>query len=66
MKVKQINIEDKSVVIDYMGKERLVSFNDNGDIDVEPFNDLSEDEGMELFDRILGSQEINEALPFED
>jgi hypothetical protein len=66
MKVKQINIEDKSVVIDYMGKERLVSFNDNGDIDVEPFNDLSEDEGMELFDRILSNERINEALPFED
>jgi len=66
MKIKQINIKDKSVVIDYMGKERLVSFNDNGDLDVEPFNDLSEDEGMELFDRILSSERINEALPFED
>jgi hypothetical protein len=66
MKIKQINIKDKSVVIDYMGKERLVSFNDNGDLDVEPFNDLSEDEGMELFDRILSNERINEALPFED
>jgi hypothetical protein len=66
MKIKQINTKDKSVVIDYMGKERLVSFNDNGDIDVEPFNDLSEDEGMELFDRILSNERINEALPFED
>ena len=66
MKIKQINTKDKSVVIDYMGKERLVSFNDNGDLDVEPFNDLSEDEGMELFDRILSNERINDALPFED
>jgi TolB-like protein len=66
MKVKQINIEDKSVVIEYLNKERLVTFNDNGDIDIEPFNDLSEEEGQELFDRIITSDVINAALPFED
>jgi hypothetical protein len=66
MKIKQINVIEKSVIIDYMHKERLVTFNDNGDIDVEPFNDLSEEEGEELFDRIINNAAINAAFPLED
>ena len=66
MQIKQINVIEKSVVIEYMSKERLVTFNDNGDIDVEPFNDLSEDEGQELFDRIINNAAINVVFVFED
>jgi hypothetical protein len=66
MQIKQINVIEKSVVIEYMSKERLVTFNDNGDIDVEPFNDLSEEEGQELFDRIINNAAINVVFVFED
>lgn len=66
MKIKLINVIEKSVIIDYMHKERLVTFNDNGDIDIEPYNDLSEEEGEELFDRIINNAAINVVFVFED
>lgn len=66
MKIKEINVAEKSVKIVYAGKERLVTFSDGGDIDVEPFGDLSDYESEVLFDSILNSEEINKALPFED
>jgi hypothetical protein len=66
MKIKLINVIEKSVIIDYMHKERLVTFNDNGDIDIEPYNDLSEEEGEELFDRIINNAAINVVFVFEE
>ncbi len=63
MQIKHIDADNKQVTIQFMNKERVVSFNDNGDIDVEPYNDLSEHEGQELFDEILNSQEIHDAIP---
>ena len=66
MKIIEINVAEKSVKIEYEGKERLVTFGDNGDIDVEPFGDLNDYESEVLFDSILNSEEINCTLPFED
>lgn len=66
MKIIEINVAEKSVKIEYAGKERLVTFSDSGDIDVEPFGDLSDGESEVLFDSILNSEEINCAIPFED
>jgi hypothetical protein len=66
MQITTIDVDNRQVTIQYMNKERLVSFNDNGDIDVEPYNDLSEAEGQELFDLILSDEEINAAIPFDD
>lgn len=37
--------------------------NDAGDVDVEPFGDLSQEEGQELIDFILTNEEINDAFP---
>jgi hypothetical protein len=66
MQITTIDVESKQVTIQYMNKQRVVSFNDAGDIDVEPYDDLSEEEGQELFDRILNNQSINAAIPFDD
>lgn len=66
MQITTIDAEGRQVTIQYMNKERVVSFNDAGDIDVEPYDDLSEEEGQELFDRILDDEEINAAIPFDD
>ena len=66
MDIKSIDANKKEVVINYLNVERVVSFSDNGDVDVEPFKDLSEEEGMELFDLILNNDEINSSIPFED
>lgn len=65
MQITTIDVENKQVTIQYMNKERVVSFNDNGDVDVEPFDDLSDDEGQDLFDLILNNKEINEAIPYD-
>lgn len=65
MKIIEINVAEKSVKIEYVGKERLVTFSDNGDIDVEPFGDLNDCESEVLFDSIQYSEEINKALPFD-
>lgn len=66
MDIKSIDANKKEVVINYLNVERVVSFSDNGDVDVEPFKDLSEEEGRELFDLILNNDEINSSIPFED
>ena len=66
MDVKSIDANKKQAIINYLNVERVVSFSDNGDVDVEPFKDLSEEEGMELFDLILNNDEINSSIPFED
>ena len=66
MKVKQIDVAEKSAVVEFMGKDRLVTFSENGDIDVEPFSDLSDDEGEELLFHIMEDHEIGAAFPFED
>ena len=66
MKIKHIDVVKKIVIVDYMHPERLVTFNDNGDFDVEPFSDLSEHEGQELLDAIINDDEINAAVPCED
>ena len=66
MKVNQVNVDEMSVVVTYMGKERLVTFNHNGDIDIEPYGDLNEEEGQELFNLILQNDIINAAFPSED
>ena len=65
MKIIEINVAEKSVKIEFVGKERLVTFSDGGDIDVEPFGDLSDSESEELFDSVMFNDEINKALPFE-
>ena len=66
MQIKQINIAEQSVVVEFLGKERLVTFNDNGDIDIDPIDDLGEAGVDMLFNQILNSKEINEALPYND
>ena len=66
MTIQSIDVANKQVVINFCDVERVVYFSDAGDVDVEPFGDLSEEEGMKLFDMILNSQEINEAFPIED
>lgn len=66
MQIKQINIAEQSVVVEFLGKERLVTFNDNGDIDIDPIDDLSEAGVDMLFNQILNNKEINEALPYND
>lgn len=66
MTIKSIDANKKQAIINYLNVERVVSFSDNGDVDVEPFKDLSEEEGMELFDLILNNDEINSSIPFED
>lgn len=63
MTIQSIDVANKQVVINFRDVERMVHLNDAGDVDVEPFGDLSEEEGQELIDFILTSEEINDAFP---
>lgn len=68
MQIKQINTAEQSVVIEFLGKERLVTFNGhyNGDIDIVPIGDLGEAGVDMLFNQILNNEEINAAFPYND
>lgn len=66
MVIQNIDVPNKTVTVVYGNATRVVSFNENGDVNVEPFDDLTENEGMELFNKILNSEAINEAFPFDE
>ena len=65
MVIQNIDVPNRTVTVVYSNATRVVSFNENGDVDVEPFDDLTENEGMELFNKILNSEAIKEAFPFD-
>lgn len=65
MTIQSIDVANKQVVINFRDVERVVHLNINGDVDVEPFGDLSQEEGQELFDCILTNEEINDAFPLD-
>lgn len=62
MKIIEIKGAENRVVVEAFGKQRVVDFSENGDIDIEPFDDLADDEAIQLFDEITGSEEIAAAL----
>lgn len=62
MKIIEIKGAENRVVVEAFGKQRIVDFSENGDIDIEPFDDLADDEAVQLFDEITGSEEIAAAL----
>jgi len=66
MVIQNIDVPNRTVTVVYGNATRVVSFNENGDVDVEPFDDLTENEGMELFNKILNNEAINEAFPFDE
>jgi len=65
MDIKSYDINKQECIINFLNVERKVSFSDNGDIDVEPINDLNEQEEKDLFDEILNSEEINKLFPYD-
>jgi hypothetical protein len=66
MVIQNIDVQNRTVTVVYGNATRVVSFEENGNVDVEPFDDLTEDEGMELFNKILNNEAINEAFPFDE
>jgi hypothetical protein len=66
MVIQNIDVPNRTVTVVYGNATRVVSFEENGDVDVEPFDDLTEDEGMELFNKILNNEAVNEAFPFDE
>jgi len=66
MVIQNIDVPNRTVTVVYGNATRVVSFNENGDVDVEPFDDLTENEGMELFNKILNNEAMNEAFPFDE
>jgi hypothetical protein len=65
MDIKSYDINKQECIINFLNVDRKVSFSDNGDIDVEPINDLNEQEEKDLFDEILNSEEINKLFPYD-
>ena len=65
MDIKSYDISKQECIINFLNVERKVSFSDNGDIDVEPINDLNEQEEKDLFDEIMNSEEINKLFPYD-
>ena len=65
MDIKSYDINKQECIINFLNVERKVSFSDNGDIDVEPINDLNEQEEKDLYDEILNSEEINKLFPYD-
>jgi hypothetical protein len=65
MDIKSYDINKQECIINFLNVERKVSFSDNGDIDVEPINDLNEQEEKDLFDEILNDEEINKLFPYD-
>ena len=65
MDIKSYDINKQECIINFLNVERRVSFSDNGDIDVEPINDLNEQEEKDLYDEILNDEEINKLFPYD-
>ena len=65
MDIKSYDINKQECIINFLNVERKVSFSDNGDIDVEPINDLNEQEEKDLYDEILNDEEINKLFPYD-
>ena len=65
MDIKSYDINKQECIINFLNVERKVSFSDNGDIDVEPINDLNEQEEKDLFDEIMNDKEINKLFPYD-
>lgn len=65
MDIKSYDINKQECIINFLNVDRKVSFSDNGDIDVEPINDLNEQEEKDLFDEILNDEEINKLFPYD-
>ncbi len=65
MDIKSYDINKQECIINFLNVERKVSFSDNGDIDVEPINDLNEQEEKDLFDEIMNDEEINKLFPYD-
>lgn len=65
MDIKSYDISKQECIINFLNVERKVSFSDNGDIDVEPINDLNEQEEKDLFDEIMNDEEINKLFPYD-
>ena len=65
MDIKSYDINKQECIINFLNVERRVSFSDNGDIDVEPINDLNEQEEKDLFDEIMNDEEINKLFPYD-
>ena len=65
MDLKSYDISKQECIINFLNVERKVSFSDNGDIDVEPINDLNEQEEKDLFDEIMNDEKINKLFPYD-
>lgn len=65
MDIKSYDINKQECIINFLNVDRKVSFSDNGDIDVEPINDLNEQEEKDLYDEILNNEEINKLFPYD-
>ena len=65
MDIKSYDINKQECIINFLNVERKVSFSDNGDIDVEPINDLNEQDEKDLFDEIMNDEEINKLFPYD-
>lgn len=65
MDLKSYDISKQECIINFLNVDRKVSFSDNGDIDVEPIDDLNEQEEKDLFDEIMNDEKINKLFPYD-
>jgi len=65
MKIKNINIEDKSVIIEYKDKDIKVLFN-NEELDFEGIENLNEEELNEVSNFVMFSEELSNIFSSEE